>query len=134
MHWAETFYQFGLDLALESDSHVMKRTLPLKPDPRGDEGFSAAPKDPKATVFIGEGCWGAPLRKADDAKSWTIATESFNGIDWIEVSPEKMQIKTVRVKKPSSIQPVTSDNSFETPEGVILWEPKGGAVLEIPAD
>ena len=134
MHWAETFYRHGLDLALESDSHVMKRTLPLRPDPEGDEGFSAAPKDPKATVFIGEGCWGAPLRAADDAKSWTIATESFNGIDWIEVSPKGIQVKTVRVENPSQVQPVSSDNSFQNPKGLKLWKPKGGAVLNIAAD
>lgn len=134
MHWAETFYKYGLDLALESDSHVMKRTLPLRPDPKGDEGFSAAPQDKKATVFIGEGCWGAPLRAADDGKSWTIATESFNGLDWIEVTPEKIRVKTVRVEKPSSVQPVSADNSFENPKGLTLWEPKGGTILEIPAD
>lgn len=134
MHWAATFYRHGLDLALESDSHVMKRTLPLRPDPNGEEGFSAAGDDPNATVFIGEGCWGAPLRAADDAKSWTIATESFNGIDWIEVSPEQIRVKTVRVDDPSKIEAIPVDNSFATPKGLSLWEPEGGALLTIPAD
>ena len=64
MKWAATFYQYGLDLAIECDSHVMKRTQPLVPDANGDEGFRATSDDPRATVYIGEGCWGAPLRAA----------------------------------------------------------------------
>ena len=83
MAWADNFYRHGLDLSIECDSHVMKRTHPLKPDPNGFEGFSMAKSDPKATTYIGEGCWGAPLRAADDAKPWTVDTASFNGFDWI---------------------------------------------------
>jgi len=134
MRWARLFHRHGMDLALESDSHVMKRTLPLRLDRLGDEGFSAAPDDPDATVFIGEGCWGAPLRAADDAKSWTVATESFNGLDWIRVSPENMRIKTVRVENPARIQAVDPANPFATPEGLELWRAGGNPILEIPAD
>ncbi len=134
MHWADTFYENGLDLALESDSHVMKRTLPLRPDPKGHEGFSPAPKDPKATVFIGEGCWGAPLRAADDAKPWTIATESFNGIDWIEVTPEKIRIKTVRVENPSRVESIDPKKPFQNPKGLKLWSAGGEEILEVIAD
>jgi esterase/lipase superfamily enzyme len=134
MQWADNFYAHGLDLALESDSHVMKRTLPLKPDAAGHEGFSAAPDDPNATVYIGEGCWGAPLRAADDAKPWTIATESFNGFDWIEVTPEEIRIKTVKVQGSANFPAVDPSAPFETPDGVELWEPEGAAVLTIAAD
>ena len=132
--WADIFYQCGLDLAIESDSHVMKRTYPLKPDASGSEGFSKSLKDTNATVYIGEGCWGAPLRAADDAKKWTIDTESFNGFDWIHVTPEKIEIKTVKVENPVNLQPVDPSRSFETPEGLTLWDAKGGKVLIVPGD
>ena len=134
MQWADNFYRHGLDLSLESDSHVMKRTQPLRPDPKGSEGFSAAPGDPKATVYIGEGCWGAPLRAADDAKPWTIDTESFNGFDWIRVSPEKIEVKTVRVEGHAKIPPVSDSDPFADPKGLKVWNAKDGAVLEIMAD
>ena len=134
MQWADNFYAHGFDLILESDSHVMKRTLPLKPDSSGPEGFSSAPDDPKATVYIGEGCWGAPLRPADDAKPWTLDTDSFNGFDWIQVSPESISIKTVRIENSTGVQRVTQLNDFETPEGLKLWDAKGGVLLKIPAD
>lgn len=134
MLWAENFYEHGLDLALESDSHVMKRTQPLKPNPEGHEGFSAAPGDPNATTYIGEGCWGAPLRAADDGKPWTIATEAFNGFDWVHVSPDSIQVKTVRVEGSANFDPVDLAAPFETPKGLKLWEAGGEEILTITAD
>ncbi len=135
MEWADNFYRYGLDLSLESDSHVMKRTVPLKPDADGFEGFSAAKKgDKNATVYIGEGCWGAPLRGADDAKPWTLDTASFNGIDWIRVSPEDIQIKTVKVKNVAKVERVDPKDPFKNPKGLQLWDAKGGEVLVVPAD
>lgn len=132
--WADIFYECGLDLAIESDSHVMKRTLPLKPDNRGAEGFSRSLNDKNATVYIGEGCWGAPLRAADDGKPWTIATESFNGFDWIQVSPKSMEVKTVKVSNPASMKSIDPKRPYTAPAGLKLWNPKGGEVLMIPGD
>lgn len=134
MNWADNFYAHGVDLSLESDSHVMKRTEPLRPDPKGTEGFSAAPDDPKATVYIGEGCWGAPLRKADDAKPWTRDLASFNGIDWIQVTPQAMEVKTIRVDESARVAPIDPAHPFTDPEGLVLWEAKGGSILTIPGD
>lgn len=134
MQWADNFYQHGFDLVLESDSHVMKRTLPLKPDANGPEGFSAAPSDPAATVYIGEGCWGAPLRPADDGKPWTLDMGSFNGFDWIHVTPAEIEVKTVHIENTVGVERVDSTSSYKTPKGLRLWDAKGGEVLRIPAD
>ncbi|MEM1441484.1 MAG: metallophosphoesterase family protein [Verrucomicrobiota bacterium] len=134
MNWANLFYEYGLDLALESDSHVMKRTLPLKPSAKGHEGFIAAPDDPNATVYIGEGCWGAPLRANDDNKPWTLASGSFNGFDWIHITPEQIEIRTVKIDSSSRVEPIRKDNSFKAPKGLHLWEPKSGAILTIKTD
>ncbi|MEC5129112.1 metallophosphoesterase family protein [Verrucomicrobiales bacterium BCK34] len=132
--WADIFYECGLDLAIESDSHVMKRTLPLKPEVGGVEGFSHSDKDKNATVYIGEGCWGAPLRAADDGKPWTIATDSFNGFDWIQVNRKEMQVKTVKVENPSKMEPLDPAHPFTAPAGLEIWNPEGGKVLVIPGD
>ncbi|MDF1815736.1 MAG: metallophosphoesterase family protein [Verrucomicrobiales bacterium] len=131
--WADTFYQCGLDLAIESDSHVMKRTLPLKPDRNGTEGFSRSLNDKNATVYIGEGCWGAPLRAADDSKPWTIDAASFNGFDWILVTPDRIEVKTVMIQNPIHIKKIDPAKIFENPT-LKLWEPKGGSVLIVPGD
>lgn len=133
--WADTFYEYGFDLVLESDSHVMKRTLPLKPDTSGKGGFKAAPDDPKATIYIGEGCWGAPLRRADITYPWTVDRAAFNGFDWILVTPEAIYNKTVKVDNVSSVGEVDLKDIFGNPDNLILWDPKGGdEVLKIPAD
>lgn len=134
LQWADNFYEHGFDLVLESDSHVMKRTLPLKPDSAGVEGFIAAPDDASATVYIGEGCWGAPLRPADDAKSWTLDSDSFNGFDWIHIGLEGIQVRTVRIENAAGTEHVDSSNPFSVPSGLKVWKAKGGALLKIPSD
>ena len=133
--WAETFYRAGFDLVMESDSHVMKRTLPLKPFTGGGEDFKAAPNDPNATVYLGEGCWGAPLRKADVNYSWTVGTAAFNGFDWIHVTPGAIFDKTVKVGNVAQVGQVDPKNPYRNPKGLKLWAPNGGdEVLKIPAD
>ena len=87
-----------------------------------------------ATVYIGEGCWGAPLRAADDSKPWTVAADSFNGFDWIQVTPEEILIKTIKVQGSANFPAVDTAAPFETPEGVELWEAGGEAILSLPAD
>ena len=133
--WAGTFYEAGFDLVMESDSHVMKRTLPLKPFTGNGEDFIAAPNDPNATVYLGEGCWGAPLRRADVKYSWTVGTAAFNGFDWLQVTPKAIFDKTVKVENVAQVGLVDLQNPYENPEGLQLWAPGGGdEVLEIPAD
>ena len=82
-HWAPLFTQYKINLAIECDSHLMKMTWPLVYDPQGVEGFSRV-KD-GGTIFIGEGGWGAPLRKVNDRKSWTRIAERMNHIFSIKV-------------------------------------------------
>ncbi len=133
--WAPYFYHYGVDLVIESDSHVIKRTYPVRPDLAGEEGFVIAEKeDPNATVYIGEGCWGAPLRKANDAKSWTQDAASFNGFDWIEVSPKSIKIRTVKVKHPGRVEEHTKRSDYTVPNGLELWAAKGGEMLRLNAD
>lgn len=133
--WAETFYKYGFDLVLESDSHVMKRTLPVKPDPRAKGGFKAAPGDPKATIYVGEGCWGAPLRNANVNYPWTVDRAAFNGFDWVHVTPEGLFDKTVKVDNVASVGEIDPSDPFANPQGLELWKPNGAEeILRIPAD
>jgi hypothetical protein len=74
---AALFYSGKMNLAIELDSHTVKRTYPIKPDNGlgSEEGFK---RDSKGTVYIEEGGWGAPLRSNNDNKDWTMASDSFN--------------------------------------------------------
>lgn len=134
--WASVFYKYGVDLAFESDSHCIKRTFPLKPSSDGEEGFVAAPNDPQATIYLGEGCWGAPLRRADDAKAWTLDSDAFNGFDWVQVTPTEVNVKTVmlgRKAERATCEEVKERNDFTTPKGLSLWQAEGGEVLTVKA-
>lgn len=134
LNWASLFYEYQVKLVVESDAHVVKTTYPVKPSRSvgSSEGFIR--DNEHGTVYIGEGCWGAPLRKNDDAKPWTRASGSFNQFKWIFIDREKIEIRTVKTDNVEEIGPVDPFNIFIPPLGLNIWEPETGAVVEITND
>lgn len=131
LNWAPLFHRYKVHLAIESDSHVAKWTFPLRPDtgPGSEMGFIRDNQD--GTVFIGEGCWGAPLRVNDDNKSWTRASGSFNHFNWIFVDQEKIEIRTVMTDNGAQVGNISAQNLFNPPIGLTLWTPPSGDVVHI---
>ncbi|MFN7117108.1 MAG: fibronectin type III domain-containing protein [Saprospiraceae bacterium] len=131
IHWAPLFYKYKVQLAIESDSHVAKWTYPLRPsnEPGSDEGFIQ--DDEKGTVYVGEGCWGAPLREANDDKSWTRNSGSFNSFNWIFVDADKMEIRTVMTDVSEGVGELKDNNLFTQPVGLSIWRPSNGDVVTI---
>lgn len=132
--WAPLFYRFHFGLVIECDAHVAKTTWPIRPsrEPGSDEGFIR--DNEFGTVYMGEGCWGAPLRDDNDKKSWTRASGSFNQIKWIFVARDKIEVRTVIVEDEVATQKVASvsDNDpFSQPFGLTIWKPRTGSVVEI---
>lgn len=137
--WAPLFYKYGVQLAIESDSHLVKYTQPLKPDLLGDEGFSIDKE--KGTTYIGEGSWGAPTRKNDDDKSWTLDSGSFWQFKLITVDVNNLEIRTVKFGdeeteyNPHTIQALTQAeqdlNPKAIPSNLDLWDSKAGKVLKL---
>ena len=88
--WADMFYEYGLDVACESDSHMHKYTFPLAPcdDDTDPDCFQSFKQDDEFGVFYqGEGSWGATPRRHDDDKPWTIGSDSYNQFKWTHVHP-----------------------------------------------
>jgi hypothetical protein len=131
MPWAQLFHQYDVQLALESDAHVVKWTHPIKPynGPGSDHGFIR--DDAYGTVYIGEGCWGAPLRENNQIYSWTRSSGKFNQFKWIFVDPSKIEVRTVVTDGSDQVREVHHANIFEPPVGLSLWRPSEGAVLKI---
>ncbi len=129
IHWATLFQKYKVQLAIESDSHVAKWTYPIRPSKESgsDQGFIQ--DDENGTVYIGEGCWGAPLRKNDDDKAWTRASGSFNQFNWIFVDKDKVEVRTVMTDVSANVGEVSDRNPFEPPIGLSLWNPPTGDVL-----
>ncbi|MBC6995864.1 metallophosphoesterase [Neolewinella lacunae] len=132
--WATRFSRYGVDLACESDAHTVKQTWPIRPsrEPGSAEGFIR--DDRQGTVYVGEGCWGAPLRPNDDDKPWTRASGRFNQFKWVWVDLRNIQVRTVMIDRSTGAKEEnTNANRFRSPPGIFYWEAdNGGDVLIIP--
>ncbi|MEZ5039586.1 MAG: fibronectin type III domain-containing protein [Saprospiraceae bacterium] len=130
INWATLFHKYAMNLVVESDAHVVKTTYPIRPsnEAGSDEGFIR--DDKTGTVYVGEGCWGAPLRDNNDDKSWTRASGKFNQFKWIFVDKEKVEVRTVMIDCSPRVVPLKEDNIFFTQcQGLQLWNPPTGEVV-----
>ena len=134
--WSTLFYKYGVNLVVESDAHVVKSTWPIRPSKEAGSHLGFIRDDAKGTVYVGEGCWGAPLRPADDPKPWTRATGSFNQFKWIFVDRNKIEVRTIETNGSSSVGELTDANRFRPPFGLVIWSPPTGDVITIqhPSD
>lgn len=131
-NWAQLFYDEGVRLVCESDSHTVKTTWPVMPCSSGvncDEGFER--EDTNGTVYVGEGCWGAPLRSNDDNKIWTRDSGSFNQFKWICVSTNQINIKTINVNNADSVGENSNTSVCELPTNINVWNPSNGDTVTI---
>lgn len=129
--WAPLFYQYHVDLVSEADAHTVKYTWPVRPSTvaGSQEGFVR--DDAYGTVYIGEGCWGAPLRANDDIRSWTRNTGRFNSFHWIFVDSKKVEVRTVKVDNARAVGEATDKTRFLAPAGLDIWKPSNGEVVTI---
>ncbi len=118
-------------LCLENDSHTWKVTWPIviSKEADADEGFKR--DDAKGIVYAGEGTWGAPLRPADDKKSWTRDADAINQFNWIFVSKEKIELRTVKYENEADVESLTEKNRFQMPKNIELYGPVNGTLVEI---
>lgn len=64
--WVPIFEKYNIDLALESDGHILKRTVPIRNNKYDESGI----------IYIGEGGLGVPQRVADSTR-WFIQPPGF---------------------------------------------------------
>ena len=69
--WLPLFDRFGLTLGMENHDHTLKRTYLL----RGGKKVKA-----DGTLFIGDGCWGQGVRRANSA--WYLETSKSERHAW----------------------------------------------------
>ena len=132
--WAQLFYDQGVDAVIESDTHMVKLSYPVRPSEEEGSYESFIRDDKDGYVFLGEGSWGAPARPANDDKPWTMASDSFHQFKWIQVFPDEMLVRTVKFENAKRVVPLTDRNLFDEPEGMVFWKPESGKVLRLPFD
>jgi hypothetical protein len=147
--WANLFFQYGLDISSDGDSHMSKITYPIIPanDPEDSTGFVR--DDVNGTMYIGEGSWGATPRPNNDDKPWTMRSASFNQIKWLHVFPENnenpahIDIRTVitatrdendrAISHVENVEALTEKNVFKIPANIKLFStPATGSVVTYP--
>jgi len=118
--WIPVFEKNGVKLVIECDSHTHKITWPIrKSDDEGnDEGF--VKDSSKGIVYVGEGCWGAPLQTNDDDKSWTRDSGRINQVKWIVVSKKQLELRTIEFDNVDEVSSVSDSDRFSPPAGIKL--------------
>jgi len=130
-NWGIPFHEYGVNMVVESDAHTVKTTWPIRPtsEPGNQMGFIR--DDQTGTVYVGEGCWGAPLRRNNDDKKWTRNSGSFNQFKWIFVSENNVEVRTVETNNADEVGTVDSYDVFTPPTNLKIWNPSNGPVLNI---
>lgn len=131
-HWVPLFDQYSMDLVVECDSHTAKSTWPIlaSTGAGADEGFIR--DDLNGVVYVGEGCWGAPLRAADDSKSWTRDSGMFNQIKWIFIDLNQIEVRSIKTDNACNVGVVSDSDIFSAPANLDINSPANGAVIIIP--
>ena len=138
--WAAKFTDYGLDLAVESDSHMVKYTYPLVACASGEGCYEGFKRDDAAgTTYIGEGAWGAPKRPIDDDKSWTMASDSVWHMHVIQATPANLNIQSAVFESDADISGVVALTQAEQdldpvalPTGMTIFSPLSGETLSLP--
>lgn len=130
-YWSNVFFKNNVQLVIECDAHTVKTTWPIKPSTKvgSDEGFIR--DDKNGTVYVGEGCWGAPLRRNNDIKSWTRDSGMFNQIKWIFVSNNSIVTRTIKTNNADDVAELSNNARFQIPNNLDIWNPTNGAIVEI---
>ncbi|PQB04113.1 Ig-like domain-containing protein [Aureitalea marina] len=129
--WAQLFYDEGVRLVVDCDSHTVKTTWPVRPDTGAGSELGFIQDDTRGTVYAGEGCWGAPTRVNDDDKVWTRDSGSFNQFKWIFVGTDRIELRTIRVDNAPSVGENTNTDPFAIPANLDIWNPSNGSLVTI---
>lgn len=85
--WVPLFERYDVDVVLESDGHVLKRTVPIR-DGR---------HDPTGIVYVGEGGLGVPQREPGDA--WYLQppgmATSAHHVQLFSFSPDELKYEAI---------------------------------------
>jgi hypothetical protein len=129
--WSQTFYDEKFQLIIDSDAHMVKQTYPIRPSTESGSEKGHIRDDENGTIYMGEGCWGAPLRAADRINTWTQASGSFNSFNLIYVDYFKTEVRTINVDNEANVGTLTDAERFTLPANINVFTPATGAVVTI---
>jgi hypothetical protein len=120
-YWIPLLEKYGVRLVLECDSHLTKTTYPIKKDKKAKKDGGFVRNDQEGIVYVGEGCWGAPLRTPDVQWTWSKSVGKVDSFKWFWISQDNIEVRTVIYTNVDSIPGLTEQNRFTEPKGLKLW-------------
>ena len=116
--WANHFYNYGMNLVVESDTHINKLTKAIRPS-----GSTFVETTTGGTVYVGEGSWGAPARSANNPRPWTIDLASIQQFKVITVTEDNIEVRTAQFDDTASTLTRTQRENDPTilPANVNWW-------------
>jgi len=128
-HWIPLFEKYGVRAVLECDSHITKSTYPIvmSKDKTSEEGFKR--DDENGIVYVGEGCWGAPLRVPDRIRGWSRHVDKIDSFKWFFIDQDKIEIRTVAYMNADEVEPLTDQKRFSIPKELQLWPSKDQTII-----
>ncbi len=123
--WAPLFFDYNIQLAMESHSHALKTTYPIAPSTEMDSDAGFIRNDSCGTVYIGEGNWSAPQRSLLPAVpyNWTRqAAANVRSFFYITVSKDFTDVYSVTFDNIEDVtQALDDDLGSSLPNGVTLY-------------
>ncbi len=130
--WTTNFETYGIRLAMEGHTHVMKITNPVVPGSGAGSDSGFIQDDDNGCVYLGEGSWGAPMRElytsaGGKAYNWTYAQGRFPGFSIVTVQKPNIEIRTIEFNDPDDVSEVQEEDPSGTlPDGLVYWDMTGG--------
>ncbi|MEL7118268.1 MAG: T9SS type A sorting domain-containing protein [Bacteroidota bacterium] len=124
-HWAPLFYQHGLQLIIECDTHMAKNSWPVKPSDENGSEVGFIRDDETGTVYTGEGSWGL-VRPANVEYNWTRDKGSFTQVKWMHVTMDSVVVYTIKSATSNTDVSVDDNDRFKMPEGFDIWITENG--------
>lgn len=79
-HWVPLFEKHGVAVAFEHHDHAYKRTHPLI-------GGQPQPDATKGVTYLGDGAWGASIRKVRSDAPYIAKSQAINHVFFIQMPP-----------------------------------------------
>jgi hypothetical protein len=122
--WAPLFQKWGVDIVSESHAHILKTTFPIIVDTLNRGNIIR--NDSLGTTYIGEGAWGAPLRKMKPAKEYIKNQQSTHGFHILQISRDRIQITAISFENAKSVKQNPSNRrTLQLPENLEIIQDSG---------
>jgi len=129
--WGPLFKKYKVDVISECHAHNMKTTYPIELQ-FNDKENPFLRNDTNGIIFIGEGGWGAPLRKLKTKTEYIFSQDMFHGFHLIDLNKNCMKIYQITLNNIDNIESSPSDRKDNIlPKNIVINKTDNLEYLEV---